>query len=284
MRALFLTLALLALAGAWWGSRWIVEGPIEPPRVTERRFEGIVFAFGQLWERFKYAPARLYHIPNLKRLRDQLRGENGFGKKLTRLFQAINVYSIGFQIFFVPFPLFLRDVLQLSNSEIFALYIVHSGTSAFFNLRAGRLAERHGSRGLQSIFLVVRAATFVTSGLILSAMRGYHLLIIPLVIIFFTLTGMSWAFINVSAISMISKSAREGMRGQALGFYNAIAGVGAIIGSLVGGFVAEFSYVAAFILAAALVLTGWLMLQFRIESGQPPERQIVLTQSSNQGT
>jgi MFS family permease len=282
MRALFFMLAILALVGVWLGARWIVERPIEDSRLTERRFEGIILAVGQLWERFKYAPARLYHIPNLKRLRDQLRGENGFGKELTRFFQVINVYSIGFQIFFVPFPLFLRDVLQLSNSEIFALYIVHSGTSAYFNMRAGRLAERLGSRVLQSTFLIVRAAAFLASGLILSAARGDHLLLLPLIAFFFTMTGMSWAFINVSAISTISKLAREGMRGQALGLYNAIAGLGAIIGSLVGGFVAEFSYVAAFALAAAMVLAGWLMLQFRTRGGKPQEQQVVLAQATNQ--
>lgn len=269
MRALFFMLAILALIGAWLGAQWIVERKIESSRLTERRFEGIVLAVGQLWERFKYAPARLYHIPNLKRLRENLRGENGFDKELTRYFQAINVWSIGFQIFFVPFPLFLRNVLQLSNSEIFALYIVHSGTSAYFNLRAGRMAQRRGGRGLQSTFLLVRAAAFLGSGLVLSAVRGHHLLVIPLVALFFIMTGMSWAFINVSAISTISKLAREGLRGQALGLYNASAGLGAIIGSLVGGFVAEFSYVAAFALAAALVVAGWLMLQFRAGGGKP---------------
>ena len=230
MRGFFFLLAVIALGGALLGACWIVERPIRRRRLAERRFEGLTLAAGQLWERFKFAPTRLYHIPDLRRIREIIRGENGFGPELTRYYQGVVVCFIGFLTFFVPFPLFLRNVLHLHTAEIFALYIVHYGTSAYFNLRAGQLAQQRGNRGLQSVFLLVRAATFVTAGLVLTAVSSNHTLVLILVPLFFFLTGLSWAFINVTTVSTVSKLARLGIRGQALGIYNALAGSGSIIG------------------------------------------------------
>jgi MFS family permease len=78
-----------------------------------------------------------------------------------------------------------------------------------------------------------------------------------ILVIIFVLIGLSWALVNVTNLTIVSNLASEGLKGQAFGIYNAIVGMGGIIGSLLGGYLADFlGYLAAFIAAAVFVLVG----------------------------
>jgi MFS family permease len=260
MRPLFFALAGLAAVGTFLAAHWITEYPI-PHRVQERRFQGLTLAAGQVIERFKFAPFRLYHIAHPRRIWDSLRGGNDFGPALTRYFYAVVVIFTGFSMFFIPYPIFLKDVLHVSSGEIFALWVVHSGASAYFNSKVGQLVERWASRRVQLSALMLRACVFVLAGLLLPQLADQRGWAIGLIGFFFLLTGLSWAGVNITAIALISRMAREGLRGQALGTYNALAGLGSFLGAIAGGQIAQFSYPANFTLAAALVLLGWLLVR-----------------------
>jgi len=270
LRSLFLVLAGLGALGTLIAWRWIDERPL-PRAVEERRFQGLLIAAGQLVERFKFAPQRLYHIASPRRLWAAAQGVNGFGPVLTRYFYAVAVFFTGFAMFFIPYPIFLREVLGLSSTEIFALWVLHSGTSAYFNLRVGLWAERWGSRRVQELALILRASVFLAIGLLLPALAAQPALARSLVGTFFLLTGLTWASVNVTAIAIISKRAPEGLRGQALGTYHALAGLGWVIGSVIGGQIAYLSYRLAFALAAALVLTGWRLARRSLSAHTPQD-------------
>ncbi len=272
LRSLFFVLATLSAAGALFATRWIREQPLPQP-VEERRFQGLALAAGQLIERFKFAPFRLYHIVSPRRLWMTLRGGNEFGLALTRYFYAVIVFFIGFSMFFIPYPIFLKDQLGLGSAEIFALWVVHSGMSAYFNLRVGKLVERWENRHLQRTALLLRASVFLGAGLFLPQLAGHPGPARVLIAFFFVLTGISWAVVNITAIALISWQVREGLRGQALGTYNALSGLGSVIGSILGGQIARVSYPLAFMLAAAFVLLGWWLTRFSFVEEHARSRQ-----------
>jgi MFS family permease len=249
MRILFGVLSTLSLISAIWAIAWIHESPI---KLEQRGFESVMIAVGNLWERFKFAPQELFHIiSNPSKLLDAFRNRESLGKALRLYFIATVCFFVGFSAMFVPFPLFLKNQLGLNGSEIFALFIIHSGTSAFINPLAGRLAQRYGSRLLQRIFLSVRVIIFALAPAFIF-LQGHHLAALFVVGFFFLLTGTSWAFINVSAVSIISKRAPFEQRAQALGTYNALAGGGNILGALIGGYIADFNYTVDFLFASSM--------------------------------
>jgi MFS family permease len=266
MRSLFAVLGALALLAALWAVAWIYESPV---KLAERRFAGLLLAASNLWERFKFAPQQLFHIvTNPTKLIEAFRGRSGFGPHLRVYFVAVICFFVGFSALFIPFPLFLKNELGFSGSEIFALFVIHTGTSAFINPWAGRLAQRYGGRFLQRIFLAVRLVIFGLAGTLL-LLKGHHGAALASVAFFFLLTGTSWAFINVTAISIISKRAPIGQRGQALGTYHALSGLGGIIGSLAGGYIADLSYTIDFLFAATMVGIALVILFWWARSLSP---------------
>jgi MFS family permease len=257
IRYLFLVLSALALLGAVWAVVWIRESPV---KLDQRRFESVMIAVANLWERFKFAPQELFHIiSNPSKLLEAFRNREGLGKTLRVYFMATVLFFCGFSAMFVPFPLFLKNELGLNGSEIFALFVIHSGTSALTNPWAGTLAQRYGSRFLQRIFLGVRVIIFAIAPAFM-LLKGQHTAALFTIAFFFLLTGVSWAFVNVCAVSIISKRAPMEQRGQALGTYNALSGIGSILGAFTGGYLADHSYLIDFLFAAAMVGIALLIL------------------------
>ena len=256
MRTLYLVLGGLAALAAVLAALWIREPRAHAP--VDRRFKGILPAMALLWERFRFAPVSLFHLlPTPQKLGQVLRGRNGFGVPLTRFFQSVVVYTVGFQAVFVTLPLFLKEELGLPPSWVFAAFVLHQGVTGLMTPQVARFAERYRTRHLHRAFLGVRAVLFLLAGgLVL--LKGHPALPVALVP-FFVLTGISWAFVNVAALAIVAKRVRPGRRSQAIGTYQASHGIGTIIGALLGGLLAEWSYPAAFAFASLCVLAGLRM-------------------------
>jgi MFS family permease len=264
LRALFYPLAGLDLLATLLALRSLKERRV---RLAQRGFPGLVVAAGNmLVERFRYAPFHLYYLARPKRLLELFHGENHFGRKLTRYYYAVLFIFMGLSAFFVPLPIFFQQALGMDNFLIYALWAVHSGTSTLLHSRAGRLAERFGNWRIQSLALSVRMAIFPLAGLLPLVGRQLH---VPLIVILFLFTGTTWAMTNITSISITAKLAPEESRGQALGVYNAIIGVGWILGSLIGGYVAGWlGYLACFSLASFFVLLALISLRhLRLREG-----------------
>jgi len=256
LRELFYLLALLDLGALLLALRWIRERPVHFRR---RGFPGAVVAAGNmLVERFRYAPFHLYYLARPRRLSELFHGKNRFGRQLTLYFRSVVLTFIGFSAFFVPLPIFFRQALGMDSSLIYAVWIVHPLVSTLFHSRAGGLAERWGNRRLQRLALAIRIVLFPLAGLLPLVGSGGR---IPLIMMLFLFTGATWAMTNVTAQGIVTKLAPEEARGQALGIYNALIGVGWILGALLGGYVAGgLGYLAAFSLAAAFLLGALLNL------------------------
>ncbi|MFB6252681.1 MAG: MFS transporter [Halobellus sp.] len=192
-----------------------------------------------------------------------------FPAPLRRYPFAATVFFAGFSAFFGPLPAFLVDA-GYGTSEVFALFIVNSATSAVAYARAGTLASERDSVGLQLGALGFRTGVFPTVAVAGAAIAPPFGLVA--VAGLFIGIGVSWAVIAVTAMGLETRVAPERARAEALGLYTAIGSLGGGIGSALGGAVAEgLDYLAAFIVASGLVAGAALVVRSGLDNFDTPE-------------
>lgn len=248
LRALGVLTAGAGIGAAVLAALHIAEPPLP---MRERPFVGLIVAAGNfLVERFRYAPARLYYVLSPSQLLRVLQGRTRIGPELTLYFYGILLATMGFSVFFVPLPLYLRGRLGLQGGLVFALYILHHGMNAFAYEWARGLIARMGHRPVQALALLLRSGVFP----LFSLLAGIPYASPFLLPIFFLITGFTWAFFQLSGMAIVSHLAPADGRGEAMGVYNALMGLGTMFGGAIGGFLADgLSYAAAFVTAGALV-------------------------------
>jgi MFS family permease len=251
-RALFGVCGVAALVGAAAAARWL------PPEstVTGRRLarsagaaRRLVAGSGRYLRLVPYAPGR---AAVLVRREGVLR--RGVSPTMRRYLLTALVFSAGFGVFFAPAPAFLV-ALSYPPAVVFGFFVLASLGSAVAFVPAGRAAARRHPRWLQSRALGLRAALFPAVGLVgllpAAVPRGTGLAVA------FLLAGLTWAVIAVTGAGMVSRGVTRRHRGEVLGLYAALSGIGGGLGSLLGGAVAALAgYQAAFALAGGLVLAS----------------------------
>jgi MFS family permease len=170
------------------------------------------------------------------------------------------VFFFSINLVYIPFPIFLTDVLDATNAQVFVITLGKAAIEALFYMPVGRLVQQRSGITLQVQATAVRVIIFVifTAVALGEPTRG------SLVLVGMThlLTGVTWAAINVSSTTAIAALANKGQEGMAIGLYNAILGVAAIVGSTIAGQLANrFGYGVCF--ASGAVLTAltafWLL-------------------------
>lgn len=242
----------------------------EPKRQLARNSKSLnrVFSF-RMVERNRYFPSSVVHTPGL-------RGKNKLKlSSRTIKYIALTCYLMfAFQLFFVPFPVFVIDRLGGNETQIFIMYMLNNIASAFAFRLSGKSVGSLGIPKTLSMALGSRIA-------IIAAMVGTAFVFMGdgwmlwFSIAIYGIMGFFWSFISVSWVTSISHLAIPENRGRAIGFYNSLLGVGQIAGSLLSGIVAlNFGYSWDFLLALMAVITGAIaILRFQtamksyIESG-----------------
>lgn len=256
MRGLFLSAGGVAALSPVLTLLWLRE----PPTVRRRRrFHPRLI--GRLAvaviERSLFSPPRLRYFvlrpAFLAEVRQHLR--NALGRYYLcslLLFLAINVG-------FVPFPIFLTDVLGATNAQVFLISLIKFTTDALLYVPMGRVVQRRRGIGLLVQATALRASIFGFLAFIALVRPGpIGLVVVALV---HMLSGVTWAAIAVSGTTAVAMLAPKRLEGQALGLYNATIGTAGIVGSLAGGYLAEaFGYTASFGTAMLLMAltAAWL--------------------------
>ncbi|OGS50657.1 MAG: hypothetical protein A3K65_08995 [Euryarchaeota archaeon RBG_16_68_12] len=254
MRALFVIGAALALLSAFLAWRWVGE----PEERVERRKLDFVDLHWRV-ERLRYLPMRLLHVLDL---RNHVGPSKGRSPALYRYLVTVFLLFSGFTAFYAIFPVYLRDVVGLSNPEVFLVYIASQVASAVAYPRVGLWVQSRGSRRMQGLASAARAVLFPAFFLV-AFLPLAPAAVLAAILVLHALVGLCWAVINVSGSILTSQLATEGSRGRALGAYNAIQGVGSIAGPLAGGFLAHFGgYAAGFAAASLFVVVGLAALRF----------------------
>lgn len=274
IRSVFGALALGGLVAAILAFYLI---PRTRPRFVRRRFRGVILALGNfIVERARFAPSHFYHRFNPRRLPALLWGEGGLRQETKQFLVAMFLAFTAFGFFFVPLPILLAERFGFSSSTVFSYFIVLNGAIVVAFPLAARRAKRVGNKLVLTGALLARVLFFALGGafLFLSPAAPSRLILS----LFFFAIGASWSFFQLSSVAMISRLARSEYRGQALGLYNAIAGLGTIMAGFASGIMAQYLgyaitlVVAAILAAMAMIVVSRLRIPRRVPQ-RVPERK-----------
>lgn len=248
---LYLISAFIYLAAGISAVVLLPEPKKKIPRYSSRLSR---YYFFRTVEKIRFFPGQVIHTVSFRKV----------GKKLAPRTKMYIFYTcflmFGFQLFFIPFPVFMLDRLRGTETEIFVMYMLNNVASAIAFKLTGRMIHVMGVSRTLSIALFSRVGIIGFSAVISFALVGYEYSA-ALAIIAYTLMGFFWSFISISWVTSISKLAVPENRGKAVGYYNSFLGVGQIGSGVVSGYIAfTLGYSAVFMVAALAVLIGGLML------------------------
>jgi MFS family permease len=245
----------LALLAAVLALVWIEE-PVA--RLERRSLSDLVGLHRGVVERVRHFRSRVLNIFDLTR---------STGEKMRRhelmFLVALGVMSVGFDIFYGPFPVFLWQMGQHSDAGVFVTYLAASAASTALFVHSGKAVENNSPK---TVFLGSLAARV---GLMLLFVWGpvYVLLghgspaLLAYVSVLNALMGVTWAFISTASTLFLVRLVGRTSRGRALGLYNAVAGAGGLLGTVLGGWMfVSLGVNVTYGLAALVVLIGAAIL------------------------
>nr|WP_283102332.1 MFS transporter [Haloplanus sp. XH21] len=245
------TVAATPLAFYWLPPRTTTT----PGRLARSGALGRLVAGGRYVKLVAFVPLRSLFT---RRIRRPTRLLTRFSPGLRRYFVVVFLFSAAFSVFFGPAPAYLAD-LRYDSTAIFGFFIVSNFVSAVVFVPIGRLTARLAPATLQLRALAVRTALFPALGLV--GILSAWWLRTGSITLGFALIGLTWAVVAVTAAGLVSRAAPTHLRGEALGIYTALSGIGAGLGGAVGGAIANAAgYTVAFGVAGLLVGVSALVL------------------------
>jgi MFS family permease len=245
-------LALLSGAIAW---AWIEE---PNDRIERRAVSDLVHLHRGVTERVRQLRTRVVGVIDLTRSK----AEKLPGKEYLFL-AALGVMSVGFDIFYGPFPVFLWQDARFTDAGVFIVYLGAAVASTALFFHSGKAVDDHSPKG---VFLGSLGARV---GLMLLFLWGPLYILFglgsPALLAWLTvlnaLLGVTWAFISTASTLFLVRLVGRSARGRALGLYSAVAGAGGLVGTLLGGWLyATYGVHLAYSLAAVIVVAGALLL------------------------
>ncbi len=257
IRYLFLLLSISGIGAAILAA-WFI--PRTTPKFTRRRFRGMIVALGNfLIETGRFRPTHLYHRLNPRRLPALLWGTAGLRHETKLFLWGTLLAFTGFGFFFVPLPVLLAQRFGFPTATVFSYFVALNAAIVITYPFVSHRIKRAGNGTIQVGALIVRLVLFGLMGVYLTVTTG-----VPptaFLIAYFLMLGSSWSFFQLSGVALASRLAKPENRGQALGLYNAVAGLGTIIAGVGSGTLADdFGYGPAFIAAGVLVGGAILVL------------------------
>jgi MFS family permease len=246
-------LALLSAVIAW---RWIEEPAV---RLERRALADLINLHRGVLERIRHVRNRVLNVIELTRS-----GTERLPRREGLFLLALAVMTVGFDVFYGPFPVFLWQSAQFSDAGIFIVYLGASAASTALFFHSGKVVEVRspkyvflGTLGGRFLLMLVFlwGPVYVLFGLGSPALLAW-------VTVLNALMGVTWAFISTASTLFLVRLVGRSARGRALGLYNAVAGAGGLFGTLLGGYLygamgVHFTYLIAALtvaLGAALLL------------------------------
>ncbi|HUL39991.1 MAG TPA: MFS transporter, partial [Methanomassiliicoccales archaeon] len=194
-----------------------------------------------------------------------------FPSSLKLYYIVILLAFTGFLTFYTAFPIFLKRELGLTISEVFVVYLASSVTSALTYSLAGRWTSLVGGKKVQMMAFAGRIVLFPMVYVVAMLQLQFWPMMVLLCLLHAGI-GFCWANLSVAGNCIVSRISYKDFRTESLGAYNAIMGIGTIIGSLVGGFVAlSLGYEVTFFVASAFVAMALTLLLLLSVDNEPDE-------------
>ena len=257
MTGLLVVSGVLALVSAGIAWAWIEEPPATA-RVDRYTVADLVHLHRGIVERFRHFRSRIVGIVDLARP-----AQNRLPGREYLFLIALGVMSVGFDIFYGPFPVFLWQNAHFTDAGVFIVYLGAASASTALFFHSGKAVEEHspknvflGSLGGRVLLMVLFlwGPLYVLFGLGSPALLAWLTLLNALL-------GVTWAFISTASTLFLVRLVGRSARGRALGLYNAFAGAGSLLGTLLGGWLyATFGVHFAYSIAAITVVIGAALL------------------------
>ncbi|MBK1839071.1 TCR/Tet family MFS transporter [Azospirillum sp. YIM B02556] len=188
-------------------------------------------------------------------------------RRLVVIFAAIVLDAVGIGLIFPILPSLLQDV---TRSDDVALYIglltaLYAVMQFFFAPVLGSLSDRLGRRPVLLISLAGAAVNYV----FLAFASSLWMLLLGRAI-----AGLTSANVSV-ATAYITDISREQMRARRFGLFNAMFGIGFIVGPVLGGLLGDHWLRLPFVAAAALNAGNFLLALLILPESHTPTRETV---------
>ena len=251
MTNLLLFAGLLALASAFIAWAWIEE-PLA--RLDRRVVSELISLHRGILERFRHVRSRVLSVVELTRSRAE-----PMPWRETLFLLSLWVMTVGFNVFYGPFPVFLVDHAGFSDASVFIAYLASSAASTLLFFHSGKVVAVRSPKG---VFLGSLGARFALIPLFVFA-PIYALFgtgsfgLVGWLTLLNAFMGVTWAFIGTASTLFLVRLVGRSSRGRALGLYNAFAGAGGLFGVLLGGFLyVTMGATSTYYVAGGIVLVG----------------------------
>jgi len=255
MTALLILSGCLALLSAGIAWAWIEE---PNGRIERRSVSDLLHLHRGVTERVRQMRTRVVGVIDLTRSS----AERLPGKEYLFL-AALGVMSVGFDIFYGPFPVFLWQDAKFTDAGVFIVYLGAAAASSALFFHSGKAVDNHSPKGVFMESLGARVGLmllFLWGPLYVLFGLGSPALLAWLTILN-ALLGVSWAFISTASTLFLVRLVGRSARGRALGLYSAVAGAGGLLGTLLGGWLyATYGVHLTYTIAAFTVVIGGLLL------------------------
>ncbi|MCI4355841.1 MAG: MFS transporter [Thermoplasmata archaeon] len=255
MTALLILAGSLAILSAVIAIAWIEE---PGTRVERRSVAELINLHRGVLERVRHYRNRVLNIIELTRAAPE-----PLPRREWVFLAALGVMTVGFDVFYGPFPVFLAESLSLGNASIFIVYFAASAASTALFFHSGKVVEWASPK---LVFLESLGGRAVLMGLFLwgpiyLALGVGSPLLVGWVSLLNALLGVTWAFISTASTMFLIRLVGRTARGRALGLYNAIAGAGGLFGTLLGGYLfVTYGWHFAYTIGGIAVVLGMAIL------------------------
>jgi MFS family permease len=169
------------------------------------------------------------------------------------LFLTNFLFYYGSNIYFTALTPFLKS-FGLSDSAVFSMYLVQSGTMAGFFFLAPKIITRVGEERSAVLAYVPRIIGVLIAGFVVTLFIGSGLMAAAIASMCLMVVGFS--IYSTANSVLLFKAIPKGFEGTYLGVNSSMVGMGVFGGALTAGFVTKtFNYPATFLISA-LVLFG----------------------------
>jgi MFS family permease len=255
MSYLLVLSGVLAVLSAVIAFSWIEEPVTRLDRRSAADLSGLQRG---VLERLRHLKTRFLNVLELTRAKAE-----PLPKRELVFLAALGVMTVGFEMFYGPFPVFLWQARGLSDASIFIVYLAASAASTSLFFHSGKLVESHSPK---LVFLESLGGRIAVMLLFLWGPAYLYFahdlpMLVGWIALLNALLGVSWAFISTASTLFLIRLVGRSSRGRALGLYNAVAGAGGLLGTMLGGYL----YVTvgvndAYFAAAIVVVAGTLLL------------------------
>ncbi len=233
--------------------------------IALKDYDYVILLYDRVIEKRRYLPFMLYHLYYGDRAHRVGTQKNvALPSTLWAFYIGAFVMYVGFAAFHAPLPIFLDENIGLSQASVFVIYSANAVGSLVSYRIAGNMVLRHGGKAWIVGANIVRACVYGLMGVGAIFAFSFAFTVFE-VMTLYMLSGVFWAFVAISGSSIINSLAPQRSRGSAIGIFGAITGIGNLLGSYLGGAIADFIGIeGTFRLSALLIIVGVIVISMYV--------------------